>query len=61
MVSFKEYTVPCHGMMSGGKSILLLSAKESPTGKAITASPKKVKLLYHVSGWTKVAPLYPHG
>ena len=61
MVSFKEYTVPCHGTMSGGKSILLLSAKESPTGKAITASPKKVKLLYHVSGWTKVAPLYPHG
>ena len=61
MVSFKEYTVTCHGMMSGGKSILLLSAKESPTGKAITASPKKVKLLYHVSGWTKVAPLYPHG
>jgi putative transposase len=33
MVSFKEYTVPCHGTMSGGKSILLLSAKESPTGK----------------------------
>ena len=61
MVSFKEYTVSCHGTMSGGKSILLLSAKESPTGKAITASPKKVKLLYHVSGWTKVAPLYPNG
>lgn len=60
MVSFKEYTVACHGTMSGGQSILLLNRKESPTGKAITASPKKVKLLYHVSGWTKVAPLYSH-
>lgn len=61
MVSFKEYTVPCHGTMSGGRSILLLNRKESSTGKAITASSKKVKVLYHVSGWTKVAPLYPHG
>ena len=33
---------------------------ESPTWRAITASPKKVKLLYHVSGWTKIASLYPH-
>ena len=59
MVSFKGYTVACHGIMSGGKSILLLNAKESTTGKAITASPKKVKLLYHVSGWKKVAPHIP--
>ena len=61
VVLFNGYTVPCHGMMSGGQSILLLNKKESSTGKAITASPKKVKVLYHVSGWTKVAPLYPHG
>ena len=60
MVLFKEYTVSCHGTMSRGKSILLLNAKESPTGKAISASPKKVNVLYHVSGWTKVALLYPH-
>ena len=59
MVSFKRYTIPCHGTMSGGKSILLLNAKESPTEKAITASPKKVKVLYHVSGWAKVAPVKP--
>lgn len=54
MVSFKGYTVACHGTMSGGQSILLLNRKESTTGKAITASPKKVKVLYHVSGWTKM-------
>lgn len=60
VVSFNEYTVPCHGMMSGGRSILLFNKKESPTGKAITTSPKKVKLLYHVSGWKKVAHLYPN-
>ena len=61
VVSFKGYTVACHGTMSGGKRILLLNRKESPTGKTITALTKNVKLLYHVSGWKKVALLYPHG
>lgn len=44
----------CHGTMSGGKSILLLSAKESPTGKAVTATPKKVTVIRHASGWIKI-------
>ena len=44
----------CHGMMSGGKSVLLMSAKESPTKKAVTASPKKVTLIRHASGWVKM-------
>ena len=41
----------CHGMMSGGKRILLASAKESPTGKATTAAPNKVTRLKMCSGW----------
>ena len=44
----------CHGTMSGGKSILLLSAKESPTGRAVTATPKKVTVIRHASGWIKI-------
>jgi hypothetical protein len=61
VVSFKGYTVACHGSMSGGRNILLLNKKESPTGKMIAASSGKVKLLYHVSGWKKVVSLYSHG
>lgn len=44
----------CHGCMSGGTSVLILNAKESPTGKAVTASIRKVAVLRHCSGWRKV-------
>lgn len=42
----------CRGVMSGGKCVLLLNAKESTTGKAVTASVNKVKILQHVGGWS---------
>jgi hypothetical protein len=61
IISYKEYIVPCHGTMSGGTSILLLNAKESPTKKAVTAYPAKVTVICHASGWIRIAPLYPHG
>lgn len=44
----------CHGVMSGGTSVLLASAKESPTGRAVTAPVGKVKILSHVSGWKRI-------
>lgn len=62
IVFAKDNRYCCHGAISGGNSILLLNAKESPTGKAVTASPRKVKVIYHASGWNKKrAALYPHG
>ena len=61
IVLFKGKRYRCHGTMSGGKSILLLNAKESPTGKAVTSTPSKVCLLRHCSGWTEEkTALYPH-
>ena len=45
----KKYT--CHGCMSCGKSLLLLTKKESPTGKAVTTSPNKIKVLKKHVGW----------
>ena len=52
----------CHGCMSGGTSVLLLNAKESPTGKAVTASVRKVVVLRHCGGWKKLdnCPPVPH-
>jgi len=44
----------CHGCMSGGTKVLILNAKESPTGKAVTASVRKVVVLRHCGGWRKV-------
>ena len=44
-----------HGCMSGGKSVLILNAKESPSGKAITASVKKVTVLSHCGGWKVIS------
>lgn len=55
-VSFRRNTYICHGCMSGGKSVLLMSAKESPTGKAITAAPKNIILKYHTNGWRLISP-----
>jgi len=43
-----------HGCMSGGTSILILNAKESPTGKAVTISVRKAVTLKHCGGWRKV-------
>ena len=43
-----------HGCISGGTSVLILNAKESPTGKAVTASVRKVVVLRHCGGWKKV-------
>lgn len=51
VVRAKGYTTKCKGVMSGGKSILLFSAKESPTGKAITATPEKIVVVHHAGGW----------
>ena len=42
-----------HGCMSGGKSVLILNAKESATGKAVTVSVSKVSVLSHCSGWKR--------
>ena len=43
-----------HGCMSGGTSVLILNAKESPTGKAVTVSVRKIAVLRHCGGWRKV-------
>lgn len=43
-----------HGCMSSGTSVLILNAKESLTGKAVTASVRKVVILRHCGGWRKV-------
>ena len=43
-----------HGCMSGGTNVLILNAKESPTGKAVTTSVRKVIVLSHCSGWRKI-------
>lgn len=45
----------CHGCMSGGKSVLVLNAKESPTSKAVTVSIKNVIVVKHCGGWRKVS------
>ena len=45
----------CHGTMSGGKSVLIIKAKESQTGKALTAVTSKVHVVKHVGGWKRTA------
>lgn len=55
IVYAKGIKVTCRGTMSGGKSVLLMSAKESMTGKAVTASPKKVTVIRHAGGWAAVS------
>lgn len=54
IILFKGRKYACHGTMSGGKSVLLLSANESPTGKAITVSAKKAVRLKMAAGWIQV-------
>lgn len=44
----------CHGVMSGGKSVLLLNAKESTTGKTVSTSISKVRILRRAGGWLYV-------
>ena len=51
VILFRGKKYNCHGCMSGGASVLLANAKESPTGKAITVSSKKAVVLKHVNGW----------
>lgn len=45
----------CHGCMSGGERVLILKAKESPTGKAVTVYKKLVSVLRHCNGWKKIS------
>lgn len=45
----------CHGTMSGGKSVLILKAKETKNGKAVTSAASKVHVIKHCGGWGKVA------
>ena len=44
----------CHGCLSCGTSVLILTAKESPTGKSVSASIRKVMVLKHCGGWKKI-------
>jgi hypothetical protein len=39
------------GMMNNGKTVLLATAKQSLTGKALTCSVSKVKKVIHCGGW----------
>ena len=55
MVIAKRYKTVCSGTMSNGTCVLLFSATESPIGKAVTASPKKVTTIYHAGGWTRLS------
>ena len=51
IILFKGKKYNCHGCMSGGASVSIVNAKESPTGKAITVSSKKALILKHINGW----------
>ena len=45
----KQYTA--QGTVSNGASIILQTAKQSPTGKAVTCSPNKITKVIHCGGW----------
>jgi hypothetical protein len=45
----KQYTA--QGTVNNGASIILQTAKQSPTGKAVTCSPDKITKVIHCAGW----------
>ena len=51
IVLFQNKRYPVKGIISNGNSVLLLSKKDSPTGKALAPSVKKVKIIRFSSGW----------
>ena len=51
IVLFQKGKYPVIGIISNGNSVLLLSKKNSPTGKALAPSVKKVKIIRFSSGW----------
>ncbi len=53
IVLFRGVRYACHGTFSKGKSIMLASKQESPTGKAITCSPGKARVLFHAGAWNQ--------
>lgn len=55
IVAFKHEKYTVKGMMNNGKTVLLMSASESPTGKAIAPSVSKVHVIRHCRGWVRIA------
>lgn len=51
IIYFKGKYYSCHGCMSGGKTVLLQNAKESPQGKATTVTYTKAVVVRHSCGW----------
>ncbi|MBQ7585066.1 MAG: hypothetical protein IJU40_02310, partial [Desulfovibrionaceae bacterium] len=51
IVLFQKGKYPVIGIISNGNSVLLLSKKNSPTGKDLAPSVKKVKIIRFSSGW----------
>ena len=54
IVVFRYVKYAVKGMMNNGKTVLLMAASESPTGKAVTASVAKVHVVRHCSGWMRI-------